>query len=85
LEACENEVDENCGCENEYSDYVDELMDDCIEDCIEIMSNPEGICEDCLKRVLHSLYMEGYREGSIDARLGLIGQLSDEIEEFEED
>jgi len=85
LEACDGDEGEGCGydcdCCDDYPDHVEELIKDCIED----ISNPEGICEDCLKSNLRNLYNEGYKEGSIDTRLGLIGQLSDEIEEFEED
>jgi len=84
LEACENEVDEDCNscdCCQEYPEYIEEMLDDCIE----AISDSEGICEDCFKSILHSLYMEGYKEGSIDTRLELIGQLSDEIEEIEDD
>ena len=84
LEACENEVDEDCNscdCCQEYPEYIEEMLDDCIE----MITNSAGICGDCFKSILHSLYMEGYKEGSIDARLELIDQLSDAIEGIEED
>jgi hypothetical protein len=76
--------EEDVDFEDDYDDDVDDPEFEQICDWAETILDGD-LCENCVYQLVQDIYYSGKRAGAVDSKLELIEQLSNDIEELDEE